>query len=440
MKKKILSIVLVAVLALTAIGGTLAYFTDTDSADNVFTVGDVDIMLHEYGVINGAGYSDDDYREVLENFEAMPGITTDKDVWIENVDSQPAYVRVIMSVDKDLTPGWAEGWDAEWNHTAHDYGDHYVHVFETKAAVAGGASTARIMDSFTLNASIDEVSIDDGYNIPINVYAIQSAGFETPEVAYTQLDAEFPKAMPVLVKDKTELLAAIAAVEEDVPTDISLLDGTYEIGQYEFALANKEITFRGSENAIIDLTSWTGPTYHTNAQNANTTFDGLTLKWAESNTKYQGFAGAPNLIYKNCTIYGTQAVDGNTEFTNCVFNAENTSEKAYAIYTRGTGTVTITDCTFYTDGRAIMMYADVSANMKVVINNSSFYDNGNYTDKPKAVVETGVNSHNSTFDITINECSFYGFEKNNSTSPLWGNKDNVDNTILNVVIDGKDVH
>ena len=40
MKKKILALCLVVALAVTAVvGGTLAYFTDTDEAENVFTTG-----------------------------------------------------------------------------------------------------------------------------------------------------------------------------------------------------------------------------------------------------------------------------------------------------------------------------------------------------------------------------------------------------------------
>ena len=48
MKKKILSICLVAVIAVMAIAGaSLAYFTAEDSAENVFTVGNVAIDLAE---------------------------------------------------------------------------------------------------------------------------------------------------------------------------------------------------------------------------------------------------------------------------------------------------------------------------------------------------------------------------------------------------------
>ena len=48
MKKKILVLCLVVALAVTAVvGGSLAYFTDTDDATNVFTTGKVDITLKE---------------------------------------------------------------------------------------------------------------------------------------------------------------------------------------------------------------------------------------------------------------------------------------------------------------------------------------------------------------------------------------------------------
>lgn len=48
MKKKILSLCLVAVIAVMAIAGaSLAYLTDTDKADNVFAIGNVEIKLVE---------------------------------------------------------------------------------------------------------------------------------------------------------------------------------------------------------------------------------------------------------------------------------------------------------------------------------------------------------------------------------------------------------
>ena len=48
MKKRIIAIsLIVAMLAVAIIGGSLAYFTDTDAATNTFTVGNVEIDLIE---------------------------------------------------------------------------------------------------------------------------------------------------------------------------------------------------------------------------------------------------------------------------------------------------------------------------------------------------------------------------------------------------------
>ena len=91
-KKKIISLCLVVCLLATAIGGTLAYFTDTDSEKNTFTVGNVDIDLTETNKING--------EEVTGNaFEnLMPGTEITKTPVVTNNSSEAAYVRVVVRV------------------------------------------------------------------------------------------------------------------------------------------------------------------------------------------------------------------------------------------------------------------------------------------------------------------------------------------------------
>ncbi len=110
-KKKILSLVLVVVLLVTAVSGTLAYFTDTEEATNVFTVGSVDIRLLEsqyYTNVDTA--SDADIRNSAENYQAylaeagknvVPGREFNKAIYIDNVGDSPAYVRVRMIVTRD---------------------------------------------------------------------------------------------------------------------------------------------------------------------------------------------------------------------------------------------------------------------------------------------------------------------------------------------------
>lgn len=59
MKKKTILVAAIAVMLVAAlvVGGTLAYFTDTKSADNTFTVGNVKIELYESGLHReNAGY------------------------------------------------------------------------------------------------------------------------------------------------------------------------------------------------------------------------------------------------------------------------------------------------------------------------------------------------------------------------------------------------
>lgn len=81
MKKKIMSLCLVVALAATAvIGGTLAYFTDTDAETNVFTTGKVDIDLEE---------------TFQQNSKLFPGKenAVKKEVWIELEEgSEDSYV------------------------------------------------------------------------------------------------------------------------------------------------------------------------------------------------------------------------------------------------------------------------------------------------------------------------------------------------------------
>lgn len=104
-KRKLMMLaVAVCMVAILAIGGTLAYFTDTESAQNVFTIGGVDVTLFESKVRaeddekGFPGYVDDDGDEqtVKENTYAglVPGSSICKDPTVTNVGETDAYIRV----------------------------------------------------------------------------------------------------------------------------------------------------------------------------------------------------------------------------------------------------------------------------------------------------------------------------------------------------------
>lgn len=83
MKKKILSLCLViALLAVSIAGASLAYFTDTQEADNVFTMGDVDIEL------------DEPEWDPDPDGDFNPGVEYDKDPYVKNVGDTDVWVRL----------------------------------------------------------------------------------------------------------------------------------------------------------------------------------------------------------------------------------------------------------------------------------------------------------------------------------------------------------
>lgn len=116
MKKKnilymALSLVLVAVVA---VGGTLAYFSDTtDVMENTFTTGEVSISIIDRtdpgeGQVGGTPIMMDDiFMGIAYGTETpvMPGDELSKIVGVElNDNSQPAYLALKLSIDVDL-PG-----------------------------------------------------------------------------------------------------------------------------------------------------------------------------------------------------------------------------------------------------------------------------------------------------------------------------------------------
>ncbi len=88
MKKKIVALCLAGCMAATAvIGGTMAYFTDTDAETNVFTVGNVDIDLTEPHW----------NPEVTETDNVYPGEPLAKDPTVENIGNNPCFVRISVT-------------------------------------------------------------------------------------------------------------------------------------------------------------------------------------------------------------------------------------------------------------------------------------------------------------------------------------------------------
>ena len=112
MKKKVLSIFLVVAMIAIAAMGTLAYFTDTDDATNVFTIGSVDIELLESTLHRDNDEATDEdiiadaeeYQDYLaEAGEKMvPGRWVNKAPYINNIGNNPAFVRLKVTFADNL--------------------------------------------------------------------------------------------------------------------------------------------------------------------------------------------------------------------------------------------------------------------------------------------------------------------------------------------------
>ena len=105
-KKAAILISSLAIIAVLVIGGTLAYFTDTDNAQNVFTLGEITENT-EAGTVDG--------HDVKPGTPTEDGISYDKIVpgdWLSKEPvvsltgtSEDAYVRVKLEVEENVPQG-----------------------------------------------------------------------------------------------------------------------------------------------------------------------------------------------------------------------------------------------------------------------------------------------------------------------------------------------
>ena len=93
-KKLVLSLAAAALVGTLAVGGTLAWFTDTETATNVVTTGNVDIAWFE-GDGNVEKKITDKYTGIQFGTETpvTPGQNLDKEARIKNEGKNAAYIR-----------------------------------------------------------------------------------------------------------------------------------------------------------------------------------------------------------------------------------------------------------------------------------------------------------------------------------------------------------
>lgn len=213
MKKKILTISLVVALIAIISMGTLAWFTDEDSVENVFTIGSIKIDLVEdfdkptamLPIVN------------VNNPEADPNCVK-KEAWIENTGNNPAYVQAFVAVPKSLDDAGAfhivDGDMNAWTKVEEPVGTtvigditYNVYKYVYNYQLEKGTTTANIIKAAYLDAGLDYnndtnrfvmngIEIQDYFGGAVNVYvvgqAIQAQGFGFAEEALATFGDTIP--------------------------------------------------------------------------------------------------------------------------------------------------------------------------------------------------------------------------------------------------------
>lgn len=105
MKKKVLALImLVVILAVAATGATLAYFTDTDEATNVFTVGDIEVEIVEKMQADDGSFVDWQ-SSTLPLVDPQQGpFPLNKLVMVKNTGTNDAYIRLHIKYEAAIDP------------------------------------------------------------------------------------------------------------------------------------------------------------------------------------------------------------------------------------------------------------------------------------------------------------------------------------------------
>ena len=226
-KKKIITLALVAIIAVTAIASaSIAYFTDTKTATNTFTVGNVKITLDE-APVDEEGKATDGKRVTGNDYgidAVYPGAVLDKDPTVHNVGKNPAYIRATVNVsdwmnicgtfypeyDKHfmeegyeqslmlLVDEFGEGWSI----VGVTAGDTFAlgaldakFVLKYDGVIAAREDTTPMFRHVMIPTSVGESNgyatplFDSFKEIKITAQAIQANGFDSWEAAFAAFDA-----------------------------------------------------------------------------------------------------------------------------------------------------------------------------------------------------------------------------------------------------------
>ena len=188
-KKTIIALVVILLAIALVVAGIMAYFTSTDTATNVFTIGNVTIDLTEPVWDAAAATGSGGIPDLAQNM--VPGASVAKDPTVTNTGANDAYIFVKVEIpyyaNTDLfvpttidTSKWQPVSDSVSGNT-----HTYVYAYATGAnkadltALIPGANTGTLFDTVTLTTTQAAVEAVQGNpQIVVTAYGIQTTEVE----------------------------------------------------------------------------------------------------------------------------------------------------------------------------------------------------------------------------------------------------------------------
>ena len=473
-KRALLTSALALLMCVTMlVGATFAWFTDTASTGvNKIQAGNLDIKV-EY-TLDGENWRDlDGATDIFQKGLWEPGHTEVVALKFKNNGNLALKYNINMNI-VDETVGINK---SEQEYKLSDYlkvktlsqeasliGDICIDMaFSARNDGLGYTATANFKDATVLDHDLFLAPGQVGNYLIMKVYMPETVGNEANaistekaasinfglNVVATQVPYEkdsfgntYDKdaTYPVIVSNQQQANDAITNAT-DKKANISIASGqtiTLDNGIAHEGDKSRDITFSGDGSQTVDVitNAVSAEGGQLNYQRGSSfTFENLTIQAGEGS--FDGIV-CDELTYKNCIIKGKLTLYGKATFINCVF--DNTMDNQYSIWTWGGTDVTFENCTFNTNGKAILLYGQATASnpTNLVVNNCIFNDRNNGS-AGKAAIEIG-NDYNATYTLTVNNATVNGFaDGKNTGSKLWANKNSMDAAHLTVTIDGNKV-
>ena len=179
MKRKLLIVSVLAILVAVTAAGTLAYFTDTGTAHNVITTGNVEIELNEWA---------DDARTqpFQDKTGVMPGTKVSKIVEVKNTGTGAAFLRLYVEKNvygADQKPMKSDPVSLDFDNRNWTYSESEGYYYYNRA-LEPGDTTEPLFTTVTFDPLMGNEYQNATAHVKVIAYAVQSAhNGDSPQAA-----------------------------------------------------------------------------------------------------------------------------------------------------------------------------------------------------------------------------------------------------------------